>query len=78
MYSHIRFGDDEVYYDIDAQTLRRLYDLQSWIEMSVDSGQEMGFLEVVKRAQELQLAFKQALEAIKFQPILRKPRGDRG
>lgn len=74
VYSHMKFGDNECYWEIDAQTILALYNLQCSIEMSEGADNEMGFANVVARAKELEAAYQAAIKAIKFQPILRKDR----
>ncbi len=72
VYDEITVSDDAMYYDLDAETLYALYDLQLQIEMVVESGYEMSFLEIEKSASDLRKVFDKALAAIKFKPLRRE------
>jgi aspartate aminotransferase-like enzyme len=74
IYDSIEFWDDASIMEIPAKTLLHLYNLQVSIQANLELRDEMGFNNVVERAQELNAAFNKVLEAIKFSPIKRKAR----
>lgn len=75
IYDEITVSDDACFYELNAVTVERLYNLQLEIErMSEGFGSEMSFHSVEQYAKELREAFEGALAAIKFKPLERKKR----
>lgn len=71
IYDEINFSDDCSYYELNAEVIMALYDLQSSIQMVIGGMHEMPFQNVVRDAQMLDTSFKKALELIKFKPLKR-------
>jgi len=68
-YSSVTLSDDACYYEIDAETLHELFQLQTHIEMLSDGGYEMAFGKMKEHVEALDEQYNKTLKAIQFKPL---------